>query len=131
MVRTLRRFCGLTRNSHAGSTTLQSESPNWVYRYEPRPGKWTQILPQSESMTPELGSSHIFEQPLPRYAHQVVYNPNTKTVYLHGGNAGLLGMLGRDRNRNAEADGDEQVEERAANAKEKRLDDCWQMSLVR
>lgn len=64
-----------------------------MYRYETpdQPGKWTRILspptvppthfPTKQSNPPEL--------PLPRYAHQVVYDLETKTLYMHGGNAGL------------------------------------------
>ena len=58
------------------------------------------------------------EEPLPRYAHQVVYNPRTKIVFMHGGNAGLVGQQ-LERGREDDS------------AKERRLDDFWQMSLIR
>ncbi|TFK67379.1 galactose oxidase [Pluteus cervinus] len=113
-------FCGLTRNAHVGSMTiLQSESPNWVYQYHPRPGKWTQIL-SSKALS---ATSEPIEEPLPRYAHQVVYNPNTRTAYLHGGNAGLVGATS--------ADGDGGTPTQGRTGGEKRLDDLWQMELVR
>lgn len=58
------------------------------------------------------------KEPLPRYAHQVVYNPCTKAVFMHGGNAGLMGQQ-LERGREDES------------AKERRLDDFWHMSLIR
>lgn len=119
------RFCGLTRSPQVGSTTtVASEAPNWVFRYDPRPGSWTQILPQlmyTSGTHDTSGSLHAVEkveEPLPRYAHQVVYNPRTKTVFMHGGNAGMVGQqLERGR-------GDD-------SGKERRLDDFWRMTLIR
>lgn len=118
------RFCGLTRSPQVGSaTTVASDAPNWVYRYDPRPGSWTQILPQSMyTAGPHdvSGNPHVegIEEPLPRYAHQVVYNPRTKAVGMHGGNAGVVGQQ-LERGREDES------------SKERRLDDFWRMSLIR
>lgn len=65
------------------------------------------------------------EMPVPRFAHQVVYSPNTKSVFLHGGNAGEGdGPIG-DGARSAE-EGKE-----GSTAKERRLDDFWRMELKR
>lgn len=118
-------FCGLTRSPQVGSTTtVASEAPNWVFRYDPRPGSWTQILPQlmytggTHDTSGSLHAVEKVEEPLPRYAHQVVYNPRTKTVFMHGGNAGMVGQqLERGR-------GDD-------SGKERRLDDFWRMTLIR
>lgn len=54
------------------------------------------------------------EIPVPRYAHQVVYEDVSGTVYMHGGNAGP-------------APGTTASEE----ADEVRLDDFWKMTLER
>jgi len=65
------------------------------------------------------------EMPGPRFAHQVVYSPNTKSVFLHGGNAGEGdGPIG---------DGSRSVQEEKAGStyKERRLDDFWRMELKR
>jgi hypothetical protein len=136
------RFCGLTRNQQVGSeTVLQSKAPNWVYRYDTRPGKWTQILPEREE------GGRTVEEPLPRYAHQVVYDPNTKMVFMHGGNAGI-GGAGMERNERAsggssgtDGDGEEGAgtsgEKEGGSGdgkeqgKERRLEDFWCMKLKR
>jgi hypothetical protein len=117
------RFCGLTRSPQVGSaTTVASDAPNWVYRYDSRPGSWTQILPQSmyTAGPHDASGPHVeeVEEPLPRYAHQVVYNPRTKAVFMHGGNAGVVGQQ-LERGREDESN------------KERRLDDFWRMSLIR
>src|SRR5438477_10573574 len=86
------RFCGLTRKQQAGAETIcQSKAPNWVYRYDIRPGKWMQILQEGENR-----DGRMVEEPTPRYAHQVVYDTKTKTVFMHGGNAGI-GVGGMER----------------------------------
>ncbi|KAF8893559.1 Muskelin N-terminus-domain-containing protein [Infundibulicybe gibba] len=106
-------FCGLTRAPQlAARTALPSEILNWVYRYHPRPGRWTQILPEADpTLAPE---------PVPRYAHQVVYNPRTRSVFMHGGNAGEVEL---------QNGGDVPREEEGGRAK--RLDDFWHMTLKR
>lgn len=121
-------FCGLTRSQKPGAvTTLASESPNWMFTYDRRQGSWTQILPQLPHASPRDTSDHLqperelIEEPLPRYAHQVVYNTNTKTVFMHGGNGGNVGPMERSKD---VGKGDEVH-------KERRLDDLWQMKLVR
>lgn len=71
------------------------------------------------------------ERPQPRYAHQVVYNRRTKTLFVHGGNAGLVKFQasgateGGQETDNAGRDGEPEE------PKEKRLDDFWRMQLVR
>ncbi|KDR67554.1 hypothetical protein GALMADRAFT_258218 [Galerina marginata CBS 339.88] len=118
-------FCGLTRNTtNSPRNTLRAYLSNWIYRYNPRPGKWMQILHQPDR-TPS-------EAPMPRFAHQVVYNPYTKAIFLHGGNAGGLppGDSAKDRR---EADGEAVVVDSGEEppAKERRLDDFWRMELKR
>lgn len=132
---------------------LPSEAPNWVYRYDARPGKWTQILSESEGRlngqeNHRSDGKTAAEQPLPRCAHQVVYDPTTKTVFMHGGNAGITGASGgveKSGARNLGDDGDrdgggggeecggvEGVEDESGKeGKERRLDDFWCMSLMR
>ncbi|KAG5639027.1 hypothetical protein H0H81_007640 [Sphagnurus paluster] len=119
----LREFyvlCGLTRSQHAGAlTTLAAEAPNWMFSYSSCPGTWTQILPQPPAhQGPFTNDGDVVhaEEPQPRYAHQVVYNPHTKTLFMHGGNAGFAGEM-----------------ERAGGGRghEGRLDDLWQMTLAR
>lgn len=133
------RFCGLTRNHPPGSTTtLPLEWPNWVYRYDTNPGKWTYILPEPESGQKRTRDGELV--PVPRYAHQVVYDPATKTVFMHGGNAGLVGPMerggsgssgeGGDGDGDATADEDGNVRDKDGN-KERRLDDLWSMKLTR
>lgn len=41
--------------------------------------------------------------PLPRYAHQVVYDERTMKVYMHGGNAGEGRVHGGEEKENEEA----------------------------
>ena len=72
----------------------------WVYRYGIQPGKWSKVLlettsgftgnealddAESQSQPPSPGTH---TRPRSRYAGQVVYNPKTKAVFIHGGNAG-------------------------------------------
>ncbi|KAF8971232.1 Muskelin N-terminus-domain-containing protein [Flammula alnicola] len=124
-------FCGLTRSPTTGpQNTLRAYLSNWVYRYDTRPGKWMQILRQPDRPPSEL--------PLPRFAHQVVYNPSTKSVFLHGGNAGGApvadgGRAAREADEEAIAvdSGDEGKDGPAAGTKERRLDDFWRMELKR
>ncbi|KAG6375663.1 hypothetical protein JVT61DRAFT_3235 [Boletus reticuloceps] len=117
-------FCGLTRAQQSSAlTVLRSDAPNWVYQYTnpPQPGKWTQILPEVVSDSEnggdgarENGHGNGSERgkdggqsepfvPLPRYAHQVVYDELTKNVYMHGGNAGEGRGLGSEEKENEEA----------------------------
>ncbi|KAG6820280.1 hypothetical protein H0H93_002892 [Arthromyces matolae] len=119
-LRELYVFCGLRRSRPPHSTdTFCSDAPNWMLSYDSTPGTWTQILSQSpgisapaEDIHPE---GHVAE-PQPRYAHQVVYNSLTRTVFLHGGNVGMT---------HETRDSGEEVH------KEERMDDLWQMQLIR
>jgi len=128
------RFCGLTRTfPSVGQNTLRGYFSNWTYRYEKSPGKWHHIV-----HPPETPLHHM---PVPRFAHQVVYNPSRRTVFIHGGNAGgptafdpskTLQLGGRN------ADGDfganataTEAEDQDGKAKGMRLDDFWKMELKR
>ncbi|EGO00214.1 hypothetical protein SERLA73DRAFT_51827 [Serpula lacrymans var. lacrymans S7.3] len=130
------RFCGLTRAHQSSAlTVLQLDAPNWVYRYEnaARPGKWTQILPE----VLRDGEEGLAQEPLPRYAHQVVYDDSTRTVFMHGGNAGEA--EGADSGENVaethedddELKSDHTGERDRPLTKETRLDDFWSMTLQR
>ena len=83
---------------------------------------------------PETTASEI---PMPRFAHQVVYNPATRSVFLHGGNAGGLSAAagGGSGSAGGNADGDggdgDEKEKEKDGSKEKRLDDFWRMELRR
>ncbi|KAF7315763.1 Muskelin-N domain-containing protein [Mycena indigotica] len=90
---------------------IPTTSPNRVFRYNPPPGKWD-LIP-----TVTTSNGVALEEPVPRFAHQVVYHPTTRTIYLHGGNGGL--KAGNDSATPEEIDRD------------RRLDDFWQMSLTR
>ncbi|KAG5723205.1 Muskelin [Termitomyces sp. T112] len=123
-LRELYVFCGLTRNQQADgvATTLASEAPNWMYSYDSAPGTWTQILSQplpphgmSSNSSDDMHSEMYIEQPQPRYAHQVVYNPLKRTVFLHGGNVGVK----------------DTIEHAWDGHQEERVDDLWQMTLFR
>lgn len=134
----------MTRTQQSGSLTgLRSDAPNWVYRYGTRPGKWIQILPETNEGHDQVD---VVEEPQPRYAHQVVYEEGSKTVFMHGGNAGLASgnsdgmekaasssplehdvvVEGSERDDAQRDDGRE-----AQGQREKRLDDFWSMTLNR
>lgn len=72
-------------------------------------------------------------EPLPRArsAHQVVYDPMTKTVFLHGGNPGLSMGTVRVRTSNALGDSGGSGEPSGSGSGETRLDDFWSMTFKR
>lgn len=129
------RFCGLTRAQPAGAlTSLRADTPNWVYQYAhpSKPGKWTKILPE---VIQEDGEPA--EVPLPRYAHQVVYDEGMKRVFMHGGNAGEVNVPVENVGTEVEGSGDDERprsgdEDRPSRVlKGTRLDDFWTMKLLR
>lgn len=70
--------------------------------------------------------------PQARFAHQVVYNPKTKTIFLHGGNAGGAPLV--DASRSArETDADAIIVDASddSSGTKERLDDFWRMELKR
>ena len=123
-------------------TVLRSDTPNWVYRYGTRPGEWIQILPDTGG-SHEAGGVVGMEEPQPRYAHQVVYDEGSKTVFMHGGNAGLgtdssIGMEKAEERDDGEEKAEEEIDisgrekqEQEHELKERRLDDFWSMTLSR
>ena len=92
-----------------------------------------QILPEIE-----IKDGRPIEEPAPRYAHQVVYDSKTRTIFMHGGNAGI-GVVGMERSSGSGMDGEgveDSVEsgegsDRDQSGKERRLDDLWCMKLHR
>ncbi|KAK2464345.1 hypothetical protein APHAL10511_003802 [Amanita phalloides] len=70
-------------SSHRGEMTY------WVYRYGSQPGQWCKALLES---LPEYAGNDTqpssMTRPQSRYACQVVYNSKTKSIFIHGGNAG-------------------------------------------
>ncbi|KZT29147.1 hypothetical protein NEOLEDRAFT_1128727 [Neolentinus lepideus HHB14362 ss-1] len=116
-------FCGLSRQLPGNQIIIQAQAPHWVYRYPTalcsEKGKWTKLI----SVDPPAGVDAEEIQPKPRYAHQLAYDRRTKTVFMHGGNAGI---------RDSTPDGAEvNAEEGAVEEKEIRLDDFWSMQLQR
>lgn len=87
---------------------LKERMHNWIYKYDSRPGKWSQIL--------KIPDQPVSQRPMPRFAHQVVYNPKTKAVYMHGGNGG---------------EPNSEVDETKDGVGSGRLDDFWKMELRR
>ncbi|KAH6897548.1 Mei4-dependent protein 6 [Coprinopsis sp. MPI-PUGE-AT-0042] len=75
---------GTSQNAYVGGQSI------WMYRYSPRPGKWSQI-PRHPDYLPS-------DVPAPRFAHQIVYHPRTQTIFLHGGNGGGIPDKDKDRN---------------------------------
>jgi hypothetical protein len=93
-------FSGLMREK--GSETVK----NSFWNYSIKKNKWNKIY-QNENTGTEYWSKMQATEPRPRFAHQLVYDYNTKTQYLFGGNPG------ETANPNL------------------RLDDFWQLLLLR
>ena len=66
--------------NQSSKAVLKDRMHNWIYKYDSRPGRWSQIL--------KIPDQPVNQRPMPRFAHQVVYNPKTKAIYMHGGNGG-------------------------------------------
>ncbi|KAJ4483838.1 Muskelin N-terminus-domain-containing protein [Lentinula aciculospora] len=102
-----------------------SESSNWLYRYSSRPGKWKKIHALEEHRKHHVAASSLppaSVSPSSRFAHQVVYDPHSKTLYLHGGTM----IMDFDSTKPREGS-DGQIEEPPI----KRLSDFWKMTLRR
>ncbi|KAF9073645.1 Muskelin N-terminus-domain-containing protein [Rhodocollybia butyracea] len=91
------------------------DSAPWLYRYHPRPGVWEKI--QSTEDTHREQSQSI---PSSRFAHQMVYEPISKMVYLHGGTVLTANAKQRDT-----IDGHPEEDPL------RRLSDFWKMKLKR
>lgn len=109
---------------------------NWVYNYSSTPGTWLQILRESGRPLAEL--------PLPRFAHQIAYIPSTKSLFLHGGNAGRGFSDGTyhesvpstpaavdARPESTQSAPATMEDSEHPEASERRLDDFWRMDLKR
>ncbi|KAF7321897.1 Muskelin-N domain-containing protein [Mycena kentingensis (nom. inval.)] len=110
-------FSGMSAEDSAISTT--SSQPR-VFRYGPLPGKWDSVplAPSTDGIA--------LEEPVPRFAHQVLYHPIARKVYMHGGNAGIKPKS------DAATSGEQQPQTQTQeDAKDQRLDDFWEMSLPR
>ncbi|KAJ7130841.1 Muskelin N-terminus-domain-containing protein [Mycena crocata] len=106
-------FAGLANDA----TILSVNSSTRIFRYNPPPGSWDLVLP-----APSGGpSAPPLDEPPPRFAHQVVYDATTRTIFMHGGNAGIPDTKEEDDSAMVD-EGDE---------KDRRLDDFWQMTLLR
>lgn len=110
------RFAGLTKSRSRPATAGSSV---WLYRYDKRPGQWVKVM--SHLMGPAHAIASDSEEPRARCAHQVVYDANAKTFYMHGGNAGFAYGAAQHQGANV----DVSVES------ENRLDDFWSMTLKR
>lgn len=93
-------FSGLMREK--GSETVK----NSFWNYSIKKNKWNKVY-QNENTGAEYWLKMQATEPRPRFAHQLVYDCNTKTQYLFGGNPGEAG------NPNL------------------RLDDFWKLKLIR
>ena len=119
-------ICGLTRAKATGTPVLESEAPYWIYRYDrpELPGKWSKIVPDKDADP---------VAPQPRYAHQVVYDSRSGSLYMHGGNAGLGDEEEHDTS--MASPGGESGSGRTGTTKdadsERRLDDFWHLEIVR
>ncbi|KAJ3773011.1 Muskelin N-terminus-domain-containing protein [Lentinula raphanica] len=115
-------FGGLIHN-HA---TL-SEPSIWLYRYSSRPGKWEKIdaLEEHHRVSTPSSSPQVSTRRTPpsRFAHQVVYDPNSKTLYLHGGTM----MTDSDPTMPSSKEKNDGQSE----APMKRLSDFWKLTLWR
>lgn len=105
---------------------VPTEPACWVYRYggaaDASRGTWTKILaaPATKNKPDAISAlsedeDEDEESPQARYAHQVLYDEQSQTVYMHGGNAGRVLR---------EASQEDEPEER-------RLNDFWNMKLER
>jgi len=137
-------FDGLTRSRTAG--TPAAESAIWLFRYADRPGTWTRALPPPLPPLPHKTATKLHGQgsglatkrtrsevdaedeasleteiPVPRWAHQVVYDPKSRTFYMHGGNAGVSPATTAARS--GRRMGNMELDDR--------LDDFWSMKLER
>ncbi|KAI7860209.1 Muskelin N-terminus-domain-containing protein [Circinella umbellata] len=94
-----------------GSDTIVSEF--WIYHIERN--QWKNVY-QTDKRYDENDNSNE-QRPCPRYAHDMVYNPITKTQYIFGGNPGEQRQP--------------QLGSTAAETACKRLSDFWSLQLIK
>ncbi|GJJ06436.1 hypothetical protein Clacol_000628 [Clathrus columnatus] len=85
---------------HTKDGSLQSAF--WIYK--PESSRWVKVSGFRPSETDWQANEDTELEPTPRFAHEMVYDPVRKLVYVHGGNSG--------------------------HEESKRLDDFWSMQLV-
>jgi N-acetylneuraminic acid mutarotase len=95
-------FSGLTKEKNNTQETVKNSL--WVYNIKKE--KWSKIY-QNENTGTEYWNKMCSTEPCPRFAHQLVYDYKNKIQYLFGGNPGENGQPNL------------------------RLDDFWQLALVR
>ncbi|KAJ3106961.1 Muskelin 1, intracellular mediator containing kelch motif [Phlyctochytrium planicorne] len=93
---------GLQRDKNSTQETVK----NSFWSYNIRKGKWTRVY-HNENVQPEYWEKMKDREPVPRFAHQLVYDSNRRIQYLFGGNPGDAANLNL------------------------RLDDFWELILVR
>jgi hypothetical protein len=76
-------FSGLMREKN--STTDTVKNTFWVYSI--KKDKWMRVY-QNENMSEEYWKGMVNLEPVPRFAHQLVYDTKNKAQYLFGGNPG-------------------------------------------
>lgn len=119
--------CGLTRAKATGTPVLEAQAPYWIYHYDrpELPGRWSKIMPDKDAEP---------ISPQPRYAHQVVYDSRSGSLYMHGGNAGLGDDEHDSESRpSSSSSGGEPGSGHATKDadSERRLDDFWHLDIVR
>ncbi|TPX47932.1 hypothetical protein SeLEV6574_g02348 [Synchytrium endobioticum] len=97
-------FSGLMREKASGPQGDSAKNSFWVYSI--RQDKWTRIY-SNDNIGAEYWAQMVDKEPCPRFAHQLVYDSTRKVQYLFGGNPGEPGQPNL------------------------RLDDFWELSLVR
>ncbi|KAJ3185891.1 hypothetical protein HK101_009778 [Irineochytrium annulatum] len=86
--------------------TTQESVKNSFWSYNIKRGKWTRVY-HNENIGPEYWEKMKDREPVPRFAHQLVYDSNRRVQYLFGGNPG------------------------DPNNDNLRLDDFWELHLLR
>lgn len=64
-----------------------SETKNAFWVYSTNRKKWTKIY-ENENVGSDYWAAMGHQEPRPRFAHQLVYDPKRKCQYLFGGNPG-------------------------------------------
>ena len=126
-------------------SALQGKMTHWVYRYGVQPGKWSKSLlesPPGYAMN-DSSSPDTHAKPRSRYACQMVYNPKTKAIFIHGGISGADEVVpespaAQTARRNSSDSGSGNTSEaekenqpEADRQKEVRLNDLWRIKLHR
>lgn len=119
---------------------------SWVYRYGVQPAKWSKSLletPPGYAMN-DSSSSDTYTKPRSRYACQMVYNPKTKAIFIHGGISGADENVlpetppAQTERRNSSdsgsgntSDAEKENQPEVDRQREVRLNDLWRVKLHR